>query len=57
MISQLMNIVLICAGDHGMETLNYLNYIQHAKKNIFKKIYIIDKNLKKSKLFKKIKKN
>ena len=52
-----MNIVLICAGDHGMETLNYLNDIQHAKKNIFKKIYIIDKNLKKSKLFKKIKKN
>ena len=37
-----MNIVLICAGDHGLETLNYLNDIQHAQKNIFKKIYIID---------------
>ena len=52
-----MNIVLICAGDHGMETLNYLNDIQHAKKNIFQNIYIFDKNLKKGKLFKKINKN
>ena len=51
-----MNIVLICAGDHGMETLNYLNYIQHAKKNIFKKIYIIDKNLKKANFLKKLRK-
>ena len=52
-----MNIALICAGDHGMESFNYLNDIQHAKKNIFKKIYIFDKNLKKSEPFKKINKN